>query len=48
MQPDKNLHELTDRISPAGTLDRIVVNFGGYPVEQNACAYILGMLGVGG
>jgi hypothetical protein len=47
-RPDKNLHELTDRVMSAGTLDRVVVNFGGYLVEQNAYAYILGVLGVGG
>ncbi|MBW2437508.1 MAG: hypothetical protein JRF29_09530, partial [Deltaproteobacteria bacterium] len=29
-------------------LDRVVVNFGGYPVEQNTYAYILGVLGIGG
>ena len=48
MQPGKNLHELKDRVQPAGTLDRVVVNFGGYPIEQNTYAYILGILGVGG
>ena len=48
MHPGKALHELTDRVQPAGTLDRVVVNFGGYPIEQNAYAYILGVLGVGG
>ncbi len=48
MQPGKNLQELTDHVKPSGTLDRVVVNFGGYPVEQNAYAYILGVLGVGG
>jgi pimeloyl-ACP methyl ester carboxylesterase len=48
MQPGKNLHELRDRVTPAGTLDRVVVNFGGYPVEQNTYAYILGVLGIGG
>ncbi len=36
MQPGKNLQELTDRVKPSGTLDRVVVNFGGYPIEQNA------------
>ena len=35
-------------MKPAGTLDRVVVNFGGYPIEQNTYAYILGVLGVGG
>ncbi|MGD9199755.1 MAG: hypothetical protein PVH97_15790, partial [Desulfobacterales bacterium] len=48
MQPGKNLYELKDRVTPAGTLDRVVVNFGGYPVEQNTYAYILGVLGIGG
>ncbi len=48
MQPGKNLYELKDRVKPAGTLDRVVVNFGGYPVEQNTYAYILGVLGIGG
>jgi hypothetical protein len=46
LQLGKDLSELKDRVKPAGTLDRVVVNFGGYPVEQNACAYILGVLGV--
>ncbi len=48
MQPGKNLHELKDGVKPVGTLDRVVVNFGGYPIEQNTYAYILGVLGVGG
>ncbi len=48
MQPDRNLYELKDSVKPAGTLDRVVVNFGGYPIEQNTYAYILGILGVGG
>ena len=48
MQPGRNLYELKDSVKPAGTLDRVVVNFGGYPIEQNTYAYILGILGVGG
>ncbi len=48
MQPGKTLQALEDRVKPAGTLDRVVVNFGGYPVEQNTYAYILGILGIGG
>ncbi len=48
MQPAKTLHELEDSVKPAGTLDKVVVNFGGYPVEQNTYAYILGVLGIGG
>ncbi len=48
MQPGKNLHELKDRVKPAGTLDRVVVNVGGYPVEQNTYAHTLGVLGIGG
>ncbi|MGD8991118.1 MAG: hypothetical protein PVI00_06630 [Desulfobacterales bacterium] len=35
-------------MKPAGTLDRVVVNFGDYPIEQNTTAYIPGVLGVGG
>ena len=48
MQPGKNLYELKDSVKPAGTLDRVVFKLGGYPVEQNTYAYILGVLGVGG
>jgi pimeloyl-ACP methyl ester carboxylesterase len=48
MQKGKNLSELQDSLEPAGTLDQVVVNFGGYPVVLNAYAYILGVLGVGG
>jgi hypothetical protein len=48
MQPDKRLGELYDGLQPAGTLDNVVVNLGGYPVILNAYAYILGVLGIGG
>jgi hypothetical protein len=48
MRPGKNLQELADRVKPAGTLDRLVVNFGGYPVEQNTYVHILGVPGFGG
>jgi pimeloyl-ACP methyl ester carboxylesterase len=48
MQKGKNLSDLQDSLEPAGTLDQVVVNFGGYPVVLNAYAYILGVLGVGG
>jgi pimeloyl-ACP methyl ester carboxylesterase len=48
MQEGKKLDELFDNLEPAGTLDSVVVNFGGYPVVLNAYAYILGVLGVGG
>jgi hypothetical protein len=47
MQPGKRLCELQDDLEPAGTLDSVVVNFGGYPVVLNAYAYILGVLGAG-
>ena len=40
MQKGKNLNELQDSLEPAGTLDQVVVNFGGYPVVLNAYAYI--------
>ncbi len=48
MQEGKKLDELHDNLEPNGTLDSVVVNFGGYPVVLNAYAYILGVLGVGG
>jgi pimeloyl-ACP methyl ester carboxylesterase len=48
MQPGRPLGELQDDLKTAGTLDNVVVNFGGYPVVLNAYAYILGVLGVGG
>jgi pimeloyl-ACP methyl ester carboxylesterase len=48
MHQGKNLYQLQDTVVPTETLDRVVVNFGGYPIEQNTYAYILGVLGVGG
>lgn len=44
----KNFDELEDQLVPSGALDRVVVNFFGYPLQQNTYAYILGVLGVGG
>ncbi len=34
-------NELEDQLVPSGALDRIVVNFLGYPLQQNTYAYIL-------
>jgi hypothetical protein len=34
-------------VKPAVTLDKVVMNFGGYPVEPNTYAHILGDLGIG-
>lgn len=48
MEMGKNFHELKDRLVPSGALDRVVVNFFGYPLQQNTYAYILGVLGIGG
>lgn len=44
----ESVEEIGDRVVPAGTLDRVRVNFLGYPLEQNTYAHILGNLGVGG
>ncbi len=48
MQNNLKLDEMLDNVVPAGTLDRVVVNFLGYPLEQNTYAHILGVLGIGG
>jgi len=48
MENGKELWQLRDQVLPRGTLDRVRVNFGGWPFELNAYAYILGILGVGG
>ena len=40
MQKGKPLGELQDGVEPAGTLDQVVINFGGYPVILNTYAYI--------
>jgi pimeloyl-ACP methyl ester carboxylesterase len=48
MQKEKKLNEMRDNVIPAGTLDRVVVNFLGYPLEQNTYANILNVLGIGG
>ena len=48
MQMGKTLRELRDNIIPAGALDKVVVSFFGYPLEQNTYSYILRVLGVGG
>ena len=42
------LFDLKDNVKPAGVMDRIVVNFFGYPLEHQAYANILQTLGVGG
>ena len=44
----KNFDELEDQLVPSGALDRVVVNFFGYPLQQNTYAHILGVLGIGG
>lgn len=43
----KMLEEMRDNIVPAGTLDRVRLNFLGYPLEQNTYANILSTLGIG-
>jgi len=48
MQTGKTLSELRDDIIPDGALDKVVVSFFGYPLEQNTYSYILNVLGVGG
>ena len=48
MQMGKTLRDLRDNTIPAGALDKVVVNFLGYPLEQNTYSYILRILGVGG
>ena len=48
MQMGKTLRDLRDNTIPAGALDKVVVNFLGYPLEQNTYSYILRVLGVGG
>jgi hypothetical protein len=44
----ETLGEMRDNIVPAGTLDRVKLNFLGYPLEQNTYAHILSILGIGG
>ena len=44
----ETLGEMHDIIVPAGTLDRVRLNFLGYPLEQNTYANILSILGIGG
>ena len=48
MTPDKPLRELRDNVVADGALDRVVVNFFGFPVQLNAYYNILRTLGVGG
>ena len=48
MSRGKRLGDLRDNLVPAGALDRVVVNFLGYPLQQNTYAHILGVLGIGG
>jgi pimeloyl-ACP methyl ester carboxylesterase len=43
-----SLSNMRDQVIPAGTLDRVRLNFLGYPLEKNTYANILGVLGVGG
>ncbi len=44
----ETLDEMRDNVVSAGTLDRVRLNFLGYPVEQNTYAHILSVLGIGG
>jgi pimeloyl-ACP methyl ester carboxylesterase len=48
MQMGKTLRALRDNVIPAGALDKVVVSFLGYPIEQKTYSYILRVLGVGG
>jgi len=48
MSKGQTLGVLRDNLAPAGALDRVVVNFLGYPLQQNTYAHILGVLGIGG
>ena len=48
MEKGKKLSELKDGVVSAGALDRVVINFFGYPLELSTYADILGALGVGG
>lgn len=40
--------EMRYNVVPDGTLDRVRLNFLGYPLEQNTYAHILSILGIGG
>lgn len=44
----ETLDEMRDNVVPAGTLDRVRLNFLGYPLGQNTYAHILSILGIGG
>jgi len=44
----ETLDEMRDNVVPAGTLDRVRLNFLGYPLGQNTYAHILRILGIGG
>ena len=48
MQYKETLDEMRDNVLPAGTLDRVRLNFLGFPLEQNTYADILSILGIGG
>ena len=48
MQPDTPLRLLRDDLEPGGALDRVIINFMGYPLALNTYTHILGVLGVGG
>ena len=48
MQTGTPLRLLRDEVVPAGALDRVVINFMGYPLALNTYAHILSVLGIGG
>ncbi len=48
MEMGTPLRALTDDVVPDGVLDRLRISFFGLPIELNAYANILGILGVGG
>ncbi|MBW1609183.1 MAG: hypothetical protein JRJ74_13940, partial [Deltaproteobacteria bacterium] len=48
MLSKETLDEMRDNVVPAGTLDRVRLNFLGYPLGQNTYAHILSILGIGG
>ncbi len=48
MRPETPLADLADDVTADGALDRVVINFMGYPIQLNAYYHILQVLGVGG
>lgn len=48
MSPDPGSDHLVNTVQPDGALDRVVINFLGFPMELNAYYNILRALGVGG